>query len=127
MAISSIADLFAQVGQYLIAKGLTLPPVTATALTTYHPSPVDHSVKSCEALWAVAANLDAEGLALCADIADFVTGNQWHVLGQTPRGSQIAAACRRAKTYVAGKADPAPDAQYQIPAPAQAGAALAPA
>lgn len=67
-------------------------------------------------LAAFAADLDAAGLALCAGLAEFCVVNQWHSLGQTSRGGEIAAACLRASPYVAQAADPAPLQQDASPA-----------
>lgn len=117
MPILSIPDAHARIITYAIAHGSTLPEITQAELAKYHPSPVDRVARMAEALYAVASNLEVDGLALSADLASFCVANQLHTIGQTERGSQIAVVVKRATTYVAQATDPVPQAQFQVPPP----------
>lgn len=75
--------------------GAALPAVTFDALAAYSPSGVDRIVSGCEALYAAADHLPADGLTLCAQLARIAQENGFHALGQTPRAAAIIAAMRR--------------------------------
>lgn len=99
------------VAAFIRDHGAEIPAITFDALAAYSPSGVDRIVSACEALYAAADHLPADGLTLCAQLARIAEENGFHALGQTPRAAGIIAAMRRRLGETATpdpSADPAP-------------------
>lgn len=123
-AVSDIGATVQMIDAYVhTSAAAALPAKSLAAAQKYYPSPVDKIVRSAEALYACAADLDSSGMTLVAQLAQFATANQWHNLGKTSRGLGIALAMRRrlgdsTVTQTADQ-DPVPDPSYLtvVPAP----------
>lgn len=95
-AVSDIAEMVQAVDAYIHgAAAASLPANALAAARRYYPSPVDKIVRSAEALYSCADKLDAAGLTLVAQLANFAMIGQWHALGQTARGPGVVLAMRR--------------------------------
>ena len=95
--ISSLPDLLARLQRFLMTEAATLPEFIREKLmgAAIHPSPVVRLVDSCEALWAIRADLSAEGRELIAQLAQFTAMNGFH--GMRERGAaMVSALCRDA-------------------------------
>jgi hypothetical protein len=107
------------VAAFIRDHGSEIPTVTFDALAAYSPSGVDRVVSACEALYAAADALPADGLTLCAQLARIAEENGFHALGQTPRAAGIVAAMRRrlGETTTPDPADDPPPIEDLVPSP----------
>lgn len=82
---------------YLIAHGTNLPEFTRDKVVEAvgSPSPVDRIVKVAEALYAAQGQLNAAGLTICAQLAQFAAINAWHGMSIENRGGRMAQAMLR--------------------------------
>lgn len=95
-AVADIPTMVQAVDAYANSASVTsLPANVLAAARQYYPSPVDKVVRSAEALYSCAAELDTNGLTLVAQLANFAMIGQWHAIGQTSRGPGIVLAMRR--------------------------------
>lgn len=95
--LPSLGEVLVAIDQFLIEHARELEAAAKTALldAAGKVSPVDKIVGVGEVLYAVRADLTAEGLTLGGQAIEFATRNAWHGLANDSRGSRMVDAMRR--------------------------------